>query len=74
MDPPPRPAVAMVTCRWCPGLRTRSSAYTLALGLGFVTLGTGRILLLKFSANAGDQQRVYEAGFLYPPLAARDIG
>ncbi|KAF3843660.1 hypothetical protein F7725_002509 [Dissostichus mawsoni] len=30
----------------------RSSAYTLALGLGFVTLGTSRILLLKYSANA----------------------
>ncbi|XP_076013385.1 UDP-sugar transporter protein SLC35A5 [Genypterus blacodes] len=33
---------------WC----SRSSVYTLALGLGFVTLGTSRILLLKYSANA----------------------
>ncbi|XP_048855244.1 probable UDP-sugar transporter protein SLC35A5 [Brienomyrus brachyistius] len=31
---------------------SRSSAYTLALGLGFITLGTTRILLLKLSANA----------------------
>ncbi|XP_026010708.1 coiled-coil domain-containing protein 80-like, partial [Astatotilapia calliptera] len=36
----------------CPRLCSGSSAYILALGLGFVTLGTSRILLLKMSASA----------------------
>lgn len=41
-------------CCPCSRLCSRSSAYTLVLGLGFVTLGTSRILLLKFSANEGN--------------------
>ncbi|XP_013855812.1 UDP-sugar transporter protein SLC35A5 [Austrofundulus limnaeus] len=39
-------------CCHRPSLCSRSCSYTLALGLGFVTLGTSRIVLLKFSANA----------------------
>ncbi|KAM3607362.1 uncharacterized protein V6R79_006278 [Siganus canaliculatus] len=42
----------MACCRPRPRVCSRSLAYTLGLGLGFVTLGTSRILLLKFSANA----------------------
>ncbi|XP_059356233.1 probable UDP-sugar transporter protein SLC35A5 [Carassius carassius] len=42
-------------CCPCSRLCSRSSAYTLVLGLGFVTLGTSRILLLKFSANEANK-------------------
>ncbi|XP_023125573.2 probable UDP-sugar transporter protein SLC35A5 [Amphiprion ocellaris] len=42
----------MACCHSCPRLCSRSMAYTLALGLGSVTLGTSRTLLLKFSENA----------------------
>ncbi|XP_055071193.2 UDP-sugar transporter protein SLC35A5 isoform X3 [Misgurnus anguillicaudatus] len=42
-------------CSPCCRLCSRSSLYTLALGLGFITLGTSRIILLKFSANEENQ-------------------
>ncbi|KAA0715628.1 putative UDP-sugar transporter protein SLC35A5 [Triplophysa tibetana] len=43
---------------------SRSSVYTLALGLGFITLGTSRILLLKFSANEEGRSRTGFGSFL----------
>lgn len=55
---------AMVCCHSRPRLCSRSSAYTLALGLGFITLGTSRILLLKFSANAGEWLKMTRILFL----------
>lgn len=53
------PDKGMACCTSSPRLCSRSSAYTLALGLGFVTMGTSRILLLKFSANAGEKYISY---------------
>uniref|UniRef100_A0A3P8TTN0 Solute carrier family 35 member A5 n=1 Tax=Amphiprion percula TaxID=161767 RepID=A0A3P8TTN0_AMPPE len=48
----PASSHTMACCHSCPRLCSRSVAYTLALGLGSVTLGTSRTLLLKFSENA----------------------
>ncbi|XP_010888246.3 probable UDP-sugar transporter protein SLC35A5 [Esox lucius] len=45
-------APSMACCQQSPGLCRHLSTYTLALGLGFVTLGTSRVVLLKMSANA----------------------
>ncbi|XP_008326090.1 UDP-sugar transporter protein SLC35A5 [Cynoglossus semilaevis] len=42
----------MECCRSSFRLWSRSLAYTLVLGLGYIILGTSRILLLKFSANS----------------------
>ncbi|XP_029968657.1 UDP-sugar transporter protein SLC35A5 [Salarias fasciatus] len=47
--------------RLWPWLCTRSSAYTLALGLGFVTMGTSRTVLMKLSTNAKDKYDFHPA-------------
>ncbi|KAG9271088.1 probable UDP-sugar transporter protein SLC35A5 [Astyanax mexicanus] len=53
MAPPSSSSSSSRCCCCCPRswLCSRSSAYTLALGLGFITLGTSRIILLKLSEN-----------------------
>lgn len=48
-----------MVCR--PRLCSSRSAITLALGVGFVALGTSRILLLKFSANDGESLQMFGA-------------
>ncbi|KAJ8004694.1 hypothetical protein DPEC_G00138970 [Dallia pectoralis] len=47
----PAPAGYMACCGQTSRPWRLSSTYTLAMGLGFVTLGTSRIVLLKMSAN-----------------------
>lgn len=51
----------MASCRSGPQLCSRSSAYTLALGLAFVTMGTSRIILIKLSANAKNEYDFHPA-------------